>query len=125
MSILRYLVLRRDRPIARETLLELCWPDEQPGSAASCLNTTLSVLRKALAAELGAEPGRGAILYDDGAYALNSALRLDIDVAEFDSWCALGLTSEQARCYDDAHSAYQAAIDLYTGDLAIGEWYDS
>lgn len=124
-AILRYLVLRRSRPVARETLLELIWPDEQPGAAAASLNTTLSVLRKALAAELGAEPGGGSIVYSDGAYTLNPALRLHVDVAEFDAWCARGLASEQACYPEDAVGAYRAAIALYTGELAIGDSYDS
>lgn len=124
-SILRYLVLRRSRPVTRETLLELIWPDEQVGAAAASLHTTLSVLRKALAAELGAEPGGGSIVYSDGAYALNPALHLQVDVAAFDAWCARGLASEQACCYDDAIGAYRVAIELYAGELVIGDCYDS
>jgi DNA-binding SARP family transcriptional activator len=124
VPILRYLILRQDKPITREALLELGWPDEPTASAAARLNTTLSVLRKALASELDDEPEGSSILHDEGVYRLNPDLRLQVDVAEFDAWYTQSLVYERSGRLAEAVLTYRAAIELYRGPIALGDCYD-
>lgn len=122
--VLRYLVLRQHHRVSREVLIELCWPDDSPKAAGNSLNTTISVLRKTLAAALDGDGLGSLIVYDEAQYYLNPALHLRVDVAEFDDCHKRGLAHEQAGRLDAALAAYRDAVGLYRGDLVLGDAYD-
>jgi DNA-binding SARP family transcriptional activator len=122
--ILKYLVMYRDRPVARDVLMELGWPELAPDAAANNLNTTISLLRNTLAKALDAAIPGTPIVHEDGAYSLNPALNLQIDIAEFDRCYAQGRAHERAGALPDAMACYQAALDLYQGDLLLGDLID-
>lgn len=122
--VLKCLVMYRDRPVTRDVLMELGWPGTPPDAAANNLNTTISLLRNTLARALDAPIQGTPILHEDGAYSINPALSLQIDVAEFDRCYAEGRAHERAGATDQAMHAYQTALTLYQGDLLLGDLED-
>lgn len=122
--VLKYLVMYRDRPVMRDVLMELGWPGLTPDAAANNLNTTISLLRSTFARALDTPIPGTPILYEDGAYSLNPALNIQIDVAAFDQWYAHGRTAERTGALAEAMASYQAALDLYHGDLLLGDLED-
>lgn len=122
--VLKYLVMYRDRPVVRDVLMELGWPGVTPDAAANNLNTTISLLRSTFARALDAPIPGTPIVYEDGAYSLNPALKLAIDVVTFDRWYARGRAAERTGALAEAMAAYQAALDLYGGELLLGDLED-
>jgi two-component SAPR family response regulator len=51
-TLLSYLVLHRRRPVRREELIEILWPDACPASPESALSTIVSRLRKVVGREV-------------------------------------------------------------------------
>jgi DNA-binding SARP family transcriptional activator len=123
-TVFEYLIIQIGRPVRREVLMELMWPDHSVGSARNNLNAALYSLRNTLD-----QRGRKVqyILYRDGCYLPNPELQWWIDRTEF-------ITSlqraEQARRDGHSHQAintYMRAIRLYRGPLfeddRDGDWY--
>ena len=123
-ALLKYLVMHRERPVSRDVLMKLGWPDAGRAAAANDLNTTISVVRSNLAGALDRQLEGSPILFEDGHYRLNPALILHVDVAEFDACYRRGLACERHGQISDAMEAYQAAVALYHGDLLMGDLYD-
>lgn len=122
--VLKYLVLHRDRPVSRDALMELGWPDAGLDVAGNNLNTTISIVRSSLARALERQIQGSPILCEDGHYCLNPVLTLSVDVAEFDACWKRGLACERDGRVGEAMEAYQAAVALYHGDLLMGDLYD-
>jgi DNA-binding SARP family transcriptional activator len=123
-TVFEYLVIQVGRPVRREVLMELMWPDHSVGSARNNLNAALYSLRNTLD-----QHGRNVqyILYRDGCYLPNPELMWWIDRTEF---VAALQHAEMARRGGDsqqAMSAYLRAVRLYRGPLfeddRDGDWY--
>ena len=123
-TVFQYLIIQVDRPVRREVLMELMWPDHSAGSARNNLNAALYSLRNTLD-----ERGRKIqyILYRDGCYLPNPELMWWIDRTEF-----LTTLQRAERAQRDGHSqeaidTYLRAIRLYRGPLfeddREGDWY--
>jgi DNA-binding SARP family transcriptional activator len=71
-ELLRILVARRGRPIAREALAELLWPDEEPDQLSNRLSVALAIVRRIF------DPSRD---HDSGHYlrAEDGVIALDLD----------------------------------------------
>jgi DNA-binding SARP family transcriptional activator len=123
-AVFQYLLIHRGRPVRRDVLMDLQWPNHTYNSARNNLNVALYSLRNTLE---GPWPGLQPILYQDGCYLLNSELRWWIDRDEFLSAVS---KAHQARSSDypiKAAGHYQKAIELYRGSLfeddPTGDWY--
>jgi DNA-binding SARP family transcriptional activator len=123
-TVFEYLVIQAGRPVRREVLMELMWPDHSVDSARNNLNAALYSLRNTLD-----QHGRKVqyILYRDGCYLPNPELMWWIDRTEF---LAALQHAEMARRGGDsrqAMSAYLRAVRLYRGPLfeddRDGDWY--
>jgi DNA-binding SARP family transcriptional activator len=123
-TVFQYLIIQVERPVRREVLMELMWPDHSVGSARNNLNAALYSLRNTLDRR-----GRKIqyILYRDGCYLPNPDLMWWIDRTEF-----LTLLQHAERAWRDGHSrqaidTYMRAIRLYRGPLfeddREGDWY--
>jgi DNA-binding SARP family transcriptional activator len=78
-ELLKILVARRGAPIAREELMGLLWPDEDPSALANRLSVALSTVRRALDPERSLPPG-DLISTAVDAVALNlSVVRVDVE----------------------------------------------
>ncbi len=123
-AVFQYLLIHRGRPVRRDVLMDLQWPNHTYTSARNNLNVALYSLRNTLE---GPWQGLQPIIYQDGCYVLNSELKWWIDRDEFLS--ALS-TAHLVRSSDHPRKAighYQMAVALYRGSLfeddPTGDWY--
>ncbi len=98
------------RPVPREVLIDLCWPDFDPERGRNNLNVAITGIRRAF--------GCGEIVqHRAGAYRINPALDPEIDVHVFTARLhdahRLDRDGERAA----AIAAYRAAIEVHGGEL--------
>lgn len=123
-AVFQYLLIHQDRPIRRDVLMDLEWPDHTRNSARNNLNVALYSLRNTLDG-----PGQGVqpVLYQDGCYSLNPALNWWIDRNEFFLTLQHAESARRAGRPRQAIAAYEKAVDLYRGPLfeddPAGEWF--
>jgi DNA-binding SARP family transcriptional activator/biotin operon repressor len=115
-SLFAYLVLNRDRQIARDHLAGLFWPEMPDNQARRRLSQALWHIQTLLAEE-GA--GAGFLLTTPGTVRFNPASDYWLDVEAFEA--ATDSLKQEASTGNPARVA--EAIDLYRGDLLIG-FYD-
>jgi len=108
-DLLRILVVRRGRGIARDELARLLW-DEDSGKVGHRLSVALSTVRSAL------DPAGDLVLADQHTVALDAG-RAAIDLEDF-----LAAAHEGLRTGD--REVLAAAEAAYTGDLFEDEPYD-
>jgi DNA-binding SARP family transcriptional activator len=123
-AVFQYLLIHQDRPIRRDVLMELQWPDHTHNSARNNLNVALYSLRNTLE---GHGQGLQPVLYQDGCYSLNPALTWWIDRNEFFSTLQHAESARRAGRPRQAIAAYEKAVQLYRGPLfeddPSGEWF--
>jgi DNA-binding SARP family transcriptional activator len=123
-TVFEYLVVQIGRPVRREVLMELMWPDHSVGSARNNLNAALYSLRNTLD-----QYGRRVqyILYKDGCYLPNPELMWWIDRTEFLTTLQSAERARRGGHPGQAVDAYLRAVRLYRGPLfeddRDGDWY--
>lgn len=116
-DLLRILVARR-RPVPREQLLEMLWPETDPAKSGTRLSVLLSTVRETLA------PGpvaRGPVCSDDRAVWLDPR-QVSIDVEEFIAKAEAGLSAHRLR-QPDRTEQLRAAVNCYTGGFLEDDPY--
>ena len=111
LALLAYLLLHRDRPLARDAVAFAFWPDSPEDEARAKLRTHLHYLTRGLLPPEGGDPW---ILSDVRSIRWNPAMPVWVDVAEFEE-----------RSRDRSQAA--GAVALYAGDLLAGfddEWIE-
>jgi DNA-binding SARP family transcriptional activator len=123
-AVFQYLLIHHDRPVRRDVLMDLQWPNHTYTSARNNLNVALYNLRNTLE---GPWQGLQPIVYKEGCYVLNPDLEWWIDRDEFLS--ALS-EAQVARASDSLRKVihhYHRAVQLYRGPLfeddLTGDWY--
>jgi SARP family transcriptional regulator, regulator of embCAB operon len=123
-ALFQYLLMHHGRPVRRDVLMDLQWPNHTYTSARNNLNVALYSLRNTLE---GPWQGLQPILYQDGCYALNSELKWCIDRDEFLSTLRAAHLVRSSGHPIEAISHYQKAVELYRGSLfeddSTGDWY--
>ena len=123
-AVFQYLLIHQGRPIRRDVLMELQWPDHTRNSARNNLNVALYSLRNTLD---GPVQGVQPILYQDGCYRLNPELTWWIDRNEFLSTLHHAESARRDGRPRQAADAYEQAVHLYRGPLfeddPAGEWF--
>ncbi len=123
-TVFQYLVVQIGRPVRREVLMELMWPDHSVGSARNNLNAALYSLRNTLDQQGNRVP---YILYKDGCYLPNPELMWWIDRTEFLTTLQHAELARRGGHSRQAVSAYLRAVRLYRGPLfeddRDGDWY--
>lgn len=112
-SVLTYLLVHRDRPIPREELIEIFWPDEHSSNPINALKTLLFRIRGVLEPVFG--PERNPFLAKRGTYQWNPTIPCRVDVEEFEALCAEAKNkplTEESRM-----AVYRRASALYRGDF--------
>jgi DNA-binding SARP family transcriptional activator len=119
-AIFKYLLTHRDRPLARDVLMEVFWPEVSPESARNSLNVALHGLRQALRAADDVQ----VVVFQNGMYRLNPELQIQLDVEEFKRCLQLGRRSEEAGDLATAAAKYEQAAQLYQGDFMADDLAD-
>ena len=123
-AVFQYLLIHRGRPVRRDVLMDLQWPNHTYTSARNNLNVALYSLRNTLE---GPWQGLQPILYQDGCYVLNSEVNWWIDRDEFLSTLRKANLDRVSNHPITAISHYQKAVELYRGllfeDDSTGDWY--
>jgi DNA-binding SARP family transcriptional activator len=123
-TVFQYLVVQIGRPVRREVLMELMWPDHSVGSARNNLNAALYSLRNTLDQQGSRVP---YILYKDGCYLPNPELMWWIDRTEFLSTLQRAEVARRGGQSRQAVNGYLRAVRLYRGPLfeddRDGDWY--
>lgn len=108
-DLLKILVARR-RPVARDQLVELLWPEVDPARAGGRLSVLLSMLRGVLAS---ADEADNLVVTDGGAIGLDLT-RVHVDVEQFLAEADVALRAHRNGC-PDAVVRLQATVADYTG----------
>jgi DNA-binding SARP family transcriptional activator len=119
-AIFKYLLTHRERPLARDVLMEAFWPEATAESARNSLNVAIYGLRQALRA---ADPVQ-VVMFQNGAYRLNPTLEISLDVDEFRRNVQSGRRGEEAGDTDAAIARYEAAAQLYQSDFMADDLAD-
>jgi DNA-binding SARP family transcriptional activator len=123
-AVFQYLLLHHDRPVRREVLMELEWPNHSHSSARNNLNVALCSLRNTLDWRGLAVP---AVLHREGCYLLNPELTCWTDHGEFRTQIRDAQRARQDGRTQQVLSACHSAVQLYRGPLfeddLDGDWY--
>ena len=120
-SIFKYLIAHRERPVPKEVLMELFWPDVPPDAARNNLNVAIYGLRQALRQT---HPSFSHILFRDDCYLLNPDLSVWVDSEAFEEHVAAGLALQKNDDLEGAIREYQVAEELYQGDFMAEDRYE-
>ena len=123
-AVFQYLLLHHGRPVRREALMELEWPNHSHSSARNNLNVALCSLRNTLDWRGLKAP---AVLHREGCYLLNPELTCWTDHSEFLAMMRDAQRARQAGRTQQVLSACHSAVQLYRGPLfeddLDGDWY--
>jgi predicted ATPase/DNA-binding SARP family transcriptional activator len=118
-ALLAYLAYYLDRPHPREVLIELFWPEAEPGSGRNNLSRELNSLRRQL--EPPGVPAGAVVVADRNTVQLNpTACTTDVQAFE-----AALHTAARARSSTERAERLAEAVDLCQGELLPGyfeEW---
>lgn len=113
-DLLKLLVAKRGRPVHREQILDVLWPDDEPSRTGNRLSVALSTLRSVLDPE-HARPPDYYLRVDGDAVALDLD-HLDVDIERFLADATTGLR-RAGRDPATAKVHLERAELAYTGDL--------
>ncbi len=125
-QILKYLATTGRKPVKRDVLLEVLWPDTDPQVANNRLKVTIHHLRQLLDPVLPDGACGECVVFEHGSYMLNPEMRIWTDVQEFEDNWQTGSKFERAGRMEEAIAAYSKAESLYRGDFLqedmLEEW---
>ncbi|MGI9148100.1 MAG: AfsR/SARP family transcriptional regulator [Chloroflexota bacterium] len=122
-DLFAYLALNRHTTHSREHLASLFWGDSDDEKARHSLNTALWRLNGVLETHAG-QRGRGYLRVTPQEIGFNSTADLCLDVAEFESRCALAKHADTPEARATLHGQ---AVAFYSGDLlpdCYEDWCD-
>jgi len=119
--VVRYLFAQRGRPVPRDVLIDLFWPDVDPETARRNLHQAIYVIRKALRA--ACDPNQ-LILFADEAYAVNTSAGMWCDADEFEACARAGRRAEREQREEHAIAAYESAERNYGGEFLEDSPYE-
>ncbi|KAA3660509.1 MAG: hypothetical protein DWQ04_19210, partial [Chloroflexi bacterium] len=115
-ALLAYLVVEKDRIHRRDTLMGLLWPDQLQKSAQVNLRQTLSLLRRAIPAQIDTSGTEFHLLISDRQIVqINPNYPLILDVEKFITFCTVGQQQKDAV-------KLEQAIELFRGDF-LADFY--
>ena len=123
LTILKYLLANRSRPVSQDHLMGWLWPESNLKKARWSLNSAIHGLRKLLS-ECPASVPVNYVVLEEGYYRLCSEVRVSIDVDEFDDRYERGRNLERARRMPQAAAEYEGAIALYRDDYLVEDLYE-
>ncbi len=123
LTILKYLLAHRNRPVSQDHLMGWLWPDSNLKKARWSLNSAIHVLRK-LIGNCPLPASVNYVLLEEGYYRLCPTIRVTTDVDEFDDRYEKGRRMEALGQTRDAADQFEAAVDLYRDDYLVEDLYE-
>ncbi len=120
-SILKYLIMHEGRPVAKDVLMDVFWPDTDPGDTRRNLHQAIYSLRHTLR---GGQGDLQSILFKNDCYLLNPELIIWLDFQEFEKHVQAGRRLEIAEQPAAAMAEYSIAEGLYQGDFLEEDLYE-
>ena len=120
LAILKYIVARRGKPIAKDMLMEAIWPEVDIEAARRNLHQAVYSLRKTLRHR---DPKFQHVQFQNDNYLLNSDMGMWVDFVEFEKYVQEGQRLEAAGQTEQAFAAYGVAEGLYQGDFCEDDLY--
>lgn len=121
-DLLKVLIARRGHPVARDVLIDLLWPDEDPGKSGSRLSVTLSTLRSVLDPDKRFDAEH--FLANDRAAAWLRLEHVSVDVEGFLTAAEAGLLALTGSDVQDAARLLGAAETAYAGEFLEEDLYE-
>lgn len=120
-AIFKYLLMHRERPVAKEQLMDLFWPDSKPDAARNNLNVAIYGLRQSLR---NGYPDFSHIIFQDDTYFLNPDMQIWLDVDAFETHLQQGDRLWQQDYKEQAVQEYHTAVSFYQGDFLVEDRYE-
>jgi DNA-binding SARP family transcriptional activator len=120
-AVFKYLVVHRERPVPKETLMDVFWPDTGESAARNNLNVAVHALRRFLR---DAHATVSHVVFHDGCYMIDPTLPVWIDASEFERLAASGERHERSGRLPEAVRDLHAAEALYQGGLFDDDPYE-
>jgi DNA-binding SARP family transcriptional activator len=122
LDIFKYLLAHRERPVSKDTLIHLLWPEVEAGRGAHRLHLAISGLRAILNPR--EQETLDYILFREDAYLINPLAPVKVDVDLFFAYYKQGMEMAKAGRKSEALAAFEAAVALYRDDYLIENLYD-
>ncbi len=110
-QVLCFLVLNRRAPSAAVRLISNLWPEENLTDPANVLKNTVYALRREF--KNLDKDGTSPVLFENGGYLCNPAIRFEVDCEEFERSCRAAAEAKGQEKLD----LLQNAVELYRGEL--------
>jgi DNA-binding SARP family transcriptional activator len=120
-SVFKYLVVHRERPVPKETLMDVFWPDTGVDAARNNLNVAVHALRRFLR---DGHAKVSHVIFHGGCYMIDPTLPVWIDAAEFERLADAGEAHERRGRLPEAVRDLHAAEALYQGGLFDDDPYE-
>lgn len=120
-SLFKYLVTHHERPVAKEVLMDLFWPNANPDAARNNLNVAIYNIRQVFRVIW---PDFSPIVFQDDYYLLNPDMTMWLDFEKFIQSYQAGLEFERQGKFAEAIREYQLADGLYQGDFLEDDLYE-
>jgi len=120
-SIFKYLVTHRETAVVKDVLMDLFWPEADPGSARRNLHQAIYILRQTLRQ---GESDFCHVQFQNDCYLLNPELDIWLDSEAFETHVERGRRLEAQGRIEEAIAQYGAAETLYEGDFLEEDPYE-
>lgn len=121
LQIFCYVASSRSRRASKDRIVDALWGEARPSVIEKNFHPTISFLRRAL--NYRHNVPKNFILYEGGAYLLNSAYRYDIDIEEYEARLKSARAAAAGGRIDQSFAEFGAALALYRGAF-LEEEYD-
>jgi LuxR family maltose regulon positive regulatory protein len=121
-DIFCYIATSKHRRVAKDVLIDVFWPDEDPQTVEKNFHPTISHIRKALNSRQSFK--QNFLLFRDGAYQLNPELSYLIDTEEFERLISEAGTAKREKDTAALRSSLESAHELCRGEFMAGVYDD-
>ncbi len=128
-QLFQLLLTRRDKPLAKEQILDYLWPESDVQAADSSFKVALNALVRALEPERSSRAQSSYVIRSGGGNSLAYGLSIEpgqvwLDAVEFEQLATQGARAELAGNEKAALNFYNQALELYQGDFLPGCLYE-
>ena len=120
-SIFKYLASLKGKPIAKDVLMEMFWPDTDLDSSRRNLHQAIYSLRQTLRKE---HPNYAHVQFENNFYFLNPKMDIWCDFQEFEQKVNAGRLLESQGRHDEASIEYGIGERIYQGDFLEEDLYE-